>query len=150
MYFPFPDRSRDSDCDLERERCARDVLERILRESLGLLDDFLLVLNTGDRDRDLDGCRPFSPLLDDEGLMFFADWERERERERLFLDTFNKRWLGFSFDQDRRRDLRFLSSTISWISKDRSLSLEEDELDSLELELELPVELDMITSRRPT
>ena len=144
------DPSRDSDRDLERERRARDALEWLLRESLGVLDDFLLLLNSGDRDRDVDACRRFSLFLDDEGLIFFADRERERDRERLFLDTLDKRWLGFSFDRDRRRDLCFCSSTISWISKDRSLSLEEDELDSLELELELPVELDMITSSRPT
>ena len=112
--FPCPrhfDRFRDSGRDLERERCARDVLEWLLRNSLGLLEDFLLLLNAGDRDRDLDACRRFSLFLDDERLIFVADRERERECERLFLDTLDpgldKHWLGFSFDRGRRRDLRF-------------------------------------------
>ena len=133
--FSYPrhyDRSRDSDRDLEQERCARDVLEWLLRDFLGLLEDFLLLLNAGDRYRDLDACRRFSLFLDDEGLIFFADRERERECERRFLDTLDpgldKRWLGFSFDRDRRPELRFSSFTISCIYKDRSLSLEEDEL----------------------
>jgi len=114
----FEDRSRES--DLERWRT---------RKSLGSLGDFLLFLVlAGDLDRgDLDRENGLEDL-DRSFRRFFEEHLKvphDRERERLFLCS-----LVF----DDRSGLELV----------REICLVSPELDSLELELESSVELDMV------
>lgn len=110
-----------------------------MRESRGPLDDeFPLLLDAGDRDRDLDTFRRFSNFFDEECF--------DRERERLLLDTENRR-SGRRLDLSVDRDLCFPSLTISL---DCSPSLEEDELGSQERERQLSEELDIVISSSTT